>query len=116
MATKKAAKKSEPKARPIAKASVNDFDVIVKPIITEKSMLLIQEQNKVTISVKKSASKELIKDAFEKVFGVHVKEVRVLNVASKEKSRGGRYKGSVAGYKKAIVTVAEGEALDLFKE
>ena len=76
----------------------------------------MQNENKVTVAVKKGASKELIKDAFEKVFGVHVKEVRVLNVASKEKSRGGRYKGVISGFKKAIVTVAEGQAIDLFKE
>lgn len=106
----------EAKGKAIGKASIHDFDVIVKPLITEKSMALIQNQNKVTVIVKPNANKAQIKNAFEKVFGVHVTEVRVLNVLPKEKSRGGRYKGSISGFKKAIVTVAEGEALDLFKE
>ena len=108
--------KAENTGRKIAKATTSDFDVIVRPVITEKSMLLMQNENKVTVAVKKTATKELVKDAFEKVFGVHVKEVRILNVSSKSKSRGGRYKGTVPGFKKAVVTVADGEALDLFKE
>ena len=110
MATKKVEKSS------IAKATVNDFDVIVKPHITEKTMALMQNENKVTVIVKKNATKELVKDAFERIFGVHVKEVKVINVASKEKSRGGRYKGFTNSFKKAVIALAEGEAVDLFKE
>lgn len=123
-ATKKVAKKEvvkaevvkDTKGKTIGKASIHDFDVIVKPLITEKSMALIQNQNKVTVVVKPDANKEQIKIAFEKVFGVHVTKVHVSNVLPKEKSRGGRYKGSISGFKKALVTIAEGEALDLFKE
>jgi large subunit ribosomal protein L23 len=106
----------EKKGKAIGKANIHDFDVIVKPLITEKSMALIQNQNKVTVIVKQNANKDEIKIAFEKVFGVHVTKVHILNVLPKEKSRGGRYKGSISGFKKALVTIAEGEALDLFKE
>lgn len=117
-AAKKTTKKSkkEEKVVRVGKPTVNDFDVIVKPYITEKTMAQMQSENKVTVIVKKTASKETIKDAFERVFQVKVTSVRVSNYSPKEKSRGGRYKGSVPGYKKAIVTLAEGEALDLFKE
>ena len=117
-AAKKTTKKSkkEEKVVRVGKPTVNDFDVIVKPYITEKTMAQMQNENKVTVIVRKTASKETIKDAFERVFQVKVTSVRVSNYSPKEKSRGGRYKGSVPGYKKAIVTLAEGEALDLFKE
>ena len=45
-----------------------------------------------------------------------VVDVKTINVRSKTTTRGGRYKGTISGYKKAIVTVAEGSAVDLFKE
>ena len=109
------AKKTATKAT-TKKASVHDLDLIIEPIITEKTMSLMQEHNKVTLRVKGTANKVEIKKAFEAVFGVKATSVNVSNVSSKAKSRGGRYKGTVSGYKKAIVTLADGEALDLFKE
>ena len=84
--------------------------------ITEKSMLLMQNQNKVTLEVKKDANKIEIKKAFENIFGVKVTTVAISNVPAKETTRGGRYKGTISGYKKAIVTVKDGEAIDLFKD
>ena len=54
--------------------------------------------------------------AFESVFQVKVKEVNIINVDAKAAKRGTRYPGMIPGYKKAIVTLADGEALDLFKE
>ncbi len=98
------------------KASIHDFDIIVKPIITEKTMDLMQNQNKVTVKVSKNANRAEIKQAFENVFGVKVDDVNIVNVKSKRTSRGGRYQGHIAGFKKAIVQLKEGEALDLFKE
>ncbi|MCX5775606.1 MAG: 50S ribosomal protein L23 [Firmicutes bacterium] len=95
---------------------MRDFDTIIRPIITEKTMSLIQEQNKVTVEVDPKANRAAIKIAFEAVFGVKVSNVHIANVRAKNTRRGGRYEGSVPGYKKAIVTLAEGQALDLFKE
>lgn len=109
------AKKAAAKAN-VKKASVHDLDLIIEPVITEKTMSLMQEQNKVTLRVKGTANRAEVKKAFEAVFGVKATNVNIINVSSKEKSRGGRYKGTVSGYKKAVVTLAEGEALDLFKE
>ena len=91
------------------------FDVIVSPILTEKTMNLTQQQNKVTVKVNAKSSKEEIKDAFEAIFGVKVAQVNVINVRAKSK-RLGRYEGKVSGYKKAIVKLAEGQSLDLYSE
>lgn len=95
---------------------IHDFDVIVAPIITEKSMALMQQQNKVTVKVAKSANKTEIKNAFERLFQVKVTDVKVVNQIEKKTSRGGRYQGVISGFKKAIVTLEEGAAIDLFKE
>jgi large subunit ribosomal protein L23 len=113
MATKKSAAKAENR---FPKATEKDFAVIVKPIITEKTMSLMQNDNKVTVKVLESATKTEIKLAFQRLFQVKVTDVKVLNVRAKATTRGTRYQGSISGYKKAVVTIAEGEAIDLFKE
>ena len=99
-----------------AKPTVKQFDVIIRPIITEKTMAMTQNQNKVTVEVSRKANRAEIKMAFESVFQVKVREVNIINVDSKVAKRGTRYPGKLPAYKKAIVTLAEGEALDLFKE
>ena len=111
-----ARKKKTEEAKRFPKATMRDFEVILEPIITEKTMTLMQDENKVTIKVLKSANKVEIKLAFERIFQVKVTDVKVVNVRAKELTRGTRYKGTLAGYKKAVVTIAEGEAIDLFKE
>ena len=110
MAEKKVAAKAK------NRASVHDFDVIIEPVITEKTMSLMQEQNKVTVRVSGKANRADVKKAFEKVFGVKVTQVNIVNVPAKETTRGGRYKGRISGFKKAVITVKEGQAIDLFKE
>ena len=105
----------EVKVTRFAPVSNHDFDVIIAPIVTEKTMKLLQEENKITLKVKKDANKIEIKNAFEAIFNVHVEKINVINVRPQAK-RVGRYTGKVSGYKKAIVKLAAGEALDLFKE
>lgn len=100
----------------VSKATIHDYEVIIAPVITEKTMSLMQEQNKVTVKVSPKANRAEVKKAFEAVFGVKVLNVNIVNVPSKSTTRGGRYKGTISGFKKAVVTIAEGEALDLFKE
>ncbi|MCQ2801190.1 MAG: 50S ribosomal protein L23 [Bacilli bacterium] len=107
---------AEKKAKVASKATVHDFDVIIEPVITEKTMSLMQEQNKVTLKVSPKANRADVKKAFEKVFGVKVIGVNIVNAPAKETTRGGRYKGVISGFKKAVVTVADGQAIDLFKE
>lgn len=96
-------------------ATAKQFDTIIRPIITEKTMALMQDQNKVTVEVAAKTNKAEVRLAFAAVFGVKVQDVRILNVLPKDK-RVGRYSGQISGYRKAIVTLGEGEALDLFKE
>lgn len=113
---KKAEKKEEPKKVSFAKPTAHDYEVIIEPLITEKTMALMQNANKITVKVSESANKIEIKEAFQRIFQVPVVAVKVSNVASKETTRGGRYRGTISGFKKAVVTVAEGSAIDLFKE
>ena len=117
---KKAAKKPAAKAEKVeakfAKPTTHDFTVIIDPVITEKTMALMQNSNKVTVRVSANSNKVEIKNAFQRLFQVKVTDVKVINVESKTTTRGGRYQGSIPGFKKAIVTVATGEAIDLFKE
>jgi len=115
MAAKKKTEVKKVESR-FSKATIQDFETILRPVITEKTMALMQEKNQATFEVAPNANRTQVKLAFERVFGVKATEVRVLNVLPKNTRRGGRYEGKISGYKKAVVTVAEGEALDLFKE
>ncbi len=111
-----AKKKAEAVASKFSKPTEKDFSVILEPRITEKSMDLMQNQNKITVKVLPTANKTEIKLAVERIFQVKVIDVKVSNVRAKETTRGTRYQGKISGYKKAVVTIAEGEAIDLFKE
>lgn len=86
-------------------------DIIIAPVITEKSM--VERQNNVyTFKVAKTATKDEIKFAVEEAFKVNVKKVNTLNTKAKRR-RVGRYAGKTKTYKKAIVTLAEGSSIDL---
>ena len=78
------AKKKAETANRFPKATEKDFTVIVKPLITEKTMSLMQNENKVTVKVLASANKTEIKLAFERIFQVKVTDVKVLNQRAKE--------------------------------
>jgi len=112
----KAKKVEEAKKASFPKATERDYAVIVKPIVTEKTMFLMQNENKVTLKVLPDANKTEVKLAFERIFQVKVLDVTISNVKTKLTTRGTRYQGKISGYKKAVVTIAEGEAIDLFKE
>ncbi len=92
----------------------NPHEVLVKPIITERSTGLM-EDNKYTFKVDKNANKIEIKHAVETIFKVDVIEVRTMNVKGKLK-RQGRTSGMTPGWKKAIVTVKAGQRLPIFEE
>lgn len=89
-------------------------DIILKPVITEKSMDGLQV-GKYTFKVAKDATKPEIKKAVEKLFGVEVDKVTTMNVSGKMK-RLGRYEGRTASWKKAIVTLTEdSKAIEFFE-
>lgn len=91
----------------------NPRDVIKKPIISEKSYKLIEE-NKYVFAVDKQAGKEEIKDAIEEIFKVKVIGVNTLNRVGKMK-RQGATSGYTSSIKKAIVTLAEGDKIEFFE-
>ena len=87
------------------------YDVVVKPIITEKSTL-VGEHNQLVFEVAKTASKPEIKAAVEALFGVSVKAVNTLVQKGKTKRwRGKPYRRT--DLKKAIVTLADGQSIDV---
>ena len=88
------------------------YDIIRKPIITEKSSSLIDKNLQYTFEVDPRANKLEIKEAIEKIFNVKVTSIRTINVKPK-KRRVGRYTGLTNRTKKAIVTLAEGQTIDL---
>ena len=87
-------------------------DVLIRPVISEKSVGLV-EDNKYTFWVYPAANKIEIKNAVEKMFKVHVEEVRTMNVRGKLK-RVGRHQGMTPARKKAIVTLKAGEKIEGF--
>jgi large subunit ribosomal protein L23 len=88
-------------------------EVLVKPVVTEKSTNLLSE-NKYTFIVNPEANKIEIKHAIEKMFKVHVAEVRTMAVRGKVKRRG-RYIGRTSDRKKAIVTLRPGDRIAIFE-
>ena len=88
-------------------------DIIIKPIVTEKSVSLM-EHNKYVFKVALSANKIEIKKAVEEIFKVKVVDVNTLRVKGKMK-RMGCYEGKTSEYKKAIVQLAEGDHIEVFE-
>ncbi len=98
---------------------MNSYDIIKRPIITEKSMQVLtdREGNEIrryTFEVPKTVNKLEIKYAVEEVFGVKVAKVNTMNYAGKLK-RMGRYEGRRPSWKKAIVTLtADSKSIEFF--
>lgn len=90
-------------------------DVLKKPVLTEKSLTLLDKDNKYTFDVDVHANKIEIRNAVEKMFNVKVESVNVMNVRPKTK-RLGKYVGKTNRRKKAIIKLAEGQKIDLFGE
>ena len=92
-------------------------EVLIKPILTEKANSQQEKLRRYAFKVAKKANKLEIKKAIESFYGVTVQEVNTLVVPGKNKSRftkAGVIEGRKPGYKKAFVTVAEGETIDLY--
>jgi large subunit ribosomal protein L23 len=91
--------------------------VVEKPIVTEKSTALKEQKNRYVFRVSAQANKRQIKKAVEELFNVHVKDVRTAVYRGKPKvvmNRAGRFVGMSSLWKKAFVTIAEGEKIDIF--
>ena len=87
-------------------------DIIIAPVITEKTAQISEKGDKIVLKVRNDANKVQIKQAVEKIFNVKVLRVNTINVKPKYR-RVGRYAGTTSRYKKAIVTLAEGSQIEL---
>jgi large subunit ribosomal protein L23 len=113
---KAAAPKKEKKAEVARKsgkivANLNYYDIIERPHVTEKTTMM-SEHNKIVFRVKRDAEKTEIKKAVEALFGVKVLKVNTINTQGKSK----RFKGTIgkrSDTRKAIITLAPGESIDL---
>ena len=90
----------------------NYRDIILAPVITEKSANIAANGDRIVFKVRKDANKTQIKQAIEKIYNVKVTKVNTLNVKPKKK-RVGRYEGTTSAYKKAIITLAEGSNIEI---
>jgi large subunit ribosomal protein L23 len=86
------------------------YDVIKRPIITEKGLTLKEQDRTLCFEVADNASKTQIQEAVERIFKVKVQHVRTMTVPGKERRRG-KYSGYRPDWKKAYVTLREGEKM-----
>jgi len=93
---------------------MNIYSVIKKPHVTEKTSLGSESTNTVSVIVDRDANKIEIKQAVETLFKVNVADVRTVNVAGKVK-RVGRNSAKRSNWKKAYVTLQEGQSIDFFE-
>ena len=87
------------------------MNIIIAPVITEKSEALKRDNNVYVFKVKKNANKTQIKNEVEKAFKVKVVNVNTINAVQK-KRRVGRYTGLTTAYKKAYVKLADGSSIE----
>lgn len=90
---------------------MNKYDVLLRPVTTEKSDLMLEQGNQFAFEVAKQANKRQIREAIEAIFDVDVRSVRTMIVRGKSR-RWGRHRTQKPAWKKAIVTLAPGESID----
>jgi len=89
-------------------------DIVVKPLVTEKSSAAYQNRREYAFQVHPQATKRDIREALHKLFGVTVTSVRTLQVRRQEVTRG-RTRGRSAAWKKAFVTLKDGDSIAVFE-
>lgn len=93
------------------------MSIILKPIVTEKMTSMTEKSGRVAFRVAGNANKVQIKNEVEKLYNVTVVAVNTINVHGKRKSRytkAGLIEGRMPSYKKAIITLKEGDAIDFY--
>ena len=93
------------------------MNLMIIPIVTEKANAISEKTNRFSFKVSPDANKYQIKDAVEKLYDVKVVGVRTMNYEGKKKMRytkRGIQRGKVAAFKKAVVTLAEGQTIDFY--
>lgn len=92
----------------------SQFNLISRPYITEKVLFMKEEGNKVVFKIHKDTNKIELKNAIESIFNVTVENINTLTVKGKKK-RLGRHEGRRSDWKKAIVTLKEGDTIEYFE-
>ena len=93
---------------------MDPHQIIIRPVISEKSYNLIESEGQYTFQVDRRANKNQIRRAVESAFDVRVQKVNTVNVRSKPK-RQGLTRGRTATWKKAVVKLVEGDRIELFE-
>jgi large subunit ribosomal protein L23 len=92
---------------------INYYDMIIRPVVTEKTTEQKEGDNQITFEVNPKTNRIEVKRAIENIFNVKVEAVRTMNVKGKVKRRG-RVIGKRKNWKKAIVTLMPGQRIDFF--
>ena len=92
---------------------MDDYNIIIRPLVTEQGMHFANTKNAYSFEVNKSANKIQIRNAVEKLYNVKVKDVRTANYMGKPRRRGRDF-GRTASWKKAIVVLGDDYHIDLF--
>lgn len=89
-------------------------EIVVRPVVTEKSSIAWQTHKQYAFEVHPQASKHQIRDALQTLFGVTVTDVRTMQMRRHQVTRG-RTRGTTARWKKAIVTLKDGDSIAVFE-
>ena len=92
---------------------MNEYDIIIRPLVTEQGMHFAKTRNAYSFEVNKSANKVQIHNAVEKLYSVKVLDVRTANVKGKPRRRGSHF-GQTRNWKKAVVVLHQDHHIDLF--
>ena len=95
-------------------AELHIYDVIRRPVVTEKSSIMSDDLNQYVFEVAPTANKIQIKEAVEVVFEVHVEKIRTMIMPAKRGRRGRKWYVRRRQWKKAIVSLQEGDTIELF--
>jgi large subunit ribosomal protein L23 len=93
---------------------MNPYDIVKRPLITEKTSIQKEDYNQISFEVDRKANRVEIKRAVENIFNVNVATVRTMQVKGKTKQRG-RVLGKRRNWKKAVVKLMPGERIDFFE-
>lgn len=116
--TAKSAKPAKPATSPAAEVfplrRVDPHDILIAPLVTEKSTMMRERHNQIAFIVSNRANKTEVKKAVEEALKVKVESVNIINIAGKKK-RMGKFAGTRPSWKKGIVTLKAGEKIELFE-
>lgn len=94
---------------------MHNTQILIKPLVSEKSNTIKDLQNQVVFLVHPDANKYQVRNAVESLFNVRVDRINIVRRKSIEKTKFGRAAGKISGYKKAYVSLASGEKIEFFE-